>query len=97
MPRSGDRERGCCNIGAKPGAHMINIAHLARMADALRQLELSQDRSRYLILRFDEILLLWLFGFRYRNPPCSDLAVSAPQVAKVREVSDFGRKYILAL
>jgi hypothetical protein len=65
---------------------VINNAHLARMADALCQLELSQDRSRYLILRFDEILLLWLFGFRYRSPPCSDLAVSAPQVANVREV-----------
>jgi len=86
MPRSGDRKRGYCSIGAKFGARVISNAHFARMADALCQLELSQDRSRYLILRFDEILLLWLFGFRYRNPPCSDLAVSAPQVANVREV-----------
>jgi hypothetical protein len=45
MPRSGDRERGCCNIGAKLGAGVINNAHLAHMADALRQLELSQDRQ----------------------------------------------------
>lgn len=92
-----DRKRGCYSIGAKFGARVINNAHLARLADALCQLKLSQDRSRYLILRFDEILLLWLFGFRYRNPPCSDLAASAPQVAKVREVPIFSRKYILAL
>ena len=48
MPRSGDRERGYCNIGAKLGAGVINNAHLPRMAAALRQLELSQDRSKYL-------------------------------------------------
>jgi hypothetical protein len=40
MPRWGDRERGYRNIGAKLGAGMINNAHSARTADALRQLEL---------------------------------------------------------
>jgi hypothetical protein len=39
-------------LGASPGAGVVNIAHSARMADALCRFDLSQRSGRFLLQKF---------------------------------------------